>query len=167
MSHGRILQLGTTPIAPESFIDEFDLCDCTSFIGPIADSISNNCERKVDFDEFVNRLRSIAGDTFSVSYAGDASENPEAFIIFGRGFKEAYFGERLKAFKKITDAMTLYEFMSGTHQTWLVEETISERFGYYIYDENGYPMRLDSFFRKLPNDEEIKYWLGATLDYHY
>jgi hypothetical protein len=155
------------PIDSEAFIDEFDLCDNTSFLGPIADYISPDCERKVDFGELVALLRMVAGDTFTTSYAEDASENPEAFIIFGKGFKEAYFREQLKSFKKLADSMNLYEFMSGTHQTWLVEETISERFGYYIYDENEYPMRLDSFLRDMPNDKETKYWLGATLNYHY
>ena len=40
-----------------------------------------------------------------------------------------------------------------------------DKFGDYVF--SGYPMRIDDFIRRLPDKEEVTYWLGGTVDYHF
>ena len=65
-----------------------------------------------------------------------------------------------------TGTLTFDKFMSHEYIRQL-EEAICDKFGFYVVQDAFGLMPLDEFIRFLPDGDESKYWLWATVDYHY
>jgi hypothetical protein len=171
MSHSRILQLKPECITADSnLITADDFIENTAFLGPIADCISDGCDRREDFISLAKHLKNIIGtgneENYSWLFAENGAKMPEAYIIFRPGFKKAYFQNKYEAFIKRAGAMTLENFMSEEY-IWQLENVICDDFDFYIAEDAFNIEPLDKFIRSLPDDDECKLWLWATVDYHF
>ena len=129
-----------------------DLEDEDGFIGPIADYVSNECNREEDIAWFM-QLYGKHGVVFD--------KDKECFI-FKEGFKESYFKDRYDKIKDDMHNLTLEEFSSDPNKVYMIKRYVEERFGFYVYFDHA--ETLDSFVRELEYDTE--YYVGETIDYH-
>lgn len=156
--HSRIIQLSTKPIDKDNFLSESLFYD--GFVGTIADYVDENTDREKDikwFVEFLNR--------FPCTY-----NNDEKSIVFHKDFKEKYFEEKYKLFKKASENITLDDFCGNKNSTKIydISSLINDRYGFYVYFEDDYSLyTLDEFVRYNLEKREEKYYFGNTIDYHY
>ena len=163
MSHSRIFQFLTErPCEGWHGMNESDFLENNKFLGPIADNISENCNRKQDFMYLVDYMGTKLGKDvskfFSWFYADESTNNsnlPEAYVIFHASFKLAYFQNSFNLFKERVSALTLEDFASDTRHQQL-KETLEDIYSYYIFDPNSCVGSLDCFIRNLQNDKDIK-----------
>lgn len=150
--HSRIIQLSESFIGEEDYINEEVLID-NGFVNGMIDYVSSETDRENDIEWFVQYLQQFG----CVEYDGEK-------IVFKKGFKENYFKDRflqLKSkvaemeFKDFFDSLKLYELM----------KLIKHNYGFYVYIHDYY-YNLDDFVRYILK-EDVEYYFGTTLDYHY
>jgi len=179
MAHSRIFQLTDECLFKCGYtadvITESDFYEMDSFLGPIADYVSDECNRREDFDWLVEFLAKavdhdpVFKDYLAWHFAEGDNETAEAYITFKRGFKRSYFEKGYETFLSASKAVTMDLFMGSdtNFSLWMVKQTFGDKFGFYVWTEDSYPIVLDDFLRRLPDDEEITCWLGGTVDYHH
>ncbi|NLW24677.1 MAG: hypothetical protein GXY91_05485 [Clostridia bacterium] len=148
--HSRIFQLSDEKINKDDFITEENFYE-DSFIGSVADYVSDNIDRKEDIKWLMSCLEPY----------GVKLDKEEESIVFPKGFKQRYFEERFKKFKETVNGMTLNDFCDSI-KAWQLSQIIEKKFDFYIYV--SYPQPLDDFIRDL--EEEKKYFIGGIVDYH-
>jgi len=145
-------------LSADDFVD--DVC----FVGPIADYVSDECDSIDDFKWLIEALRSILGVDCERHFSWHCDPN-ETYIIFNPSFKTAYFQSQYKSFMELVSQTTIDNFSCRQHMQNL-EDTVQEKFGFYVASDSFSLEPLDSFIRSIPN-EESKFWLWTTIDYHY
>ena len=161
--HSRIFQIETSPVDKDNYIGESRYYD--SFVG----------QNGVDYvDEGTDRDDDI--EWLRKSLEGIATFEDDHFIITN---KKAYFEDKYDKFKKLIDnlgTMSIEDFMGnakeGTHydqtidyQMFLLEAAYDSKYEFYV-DSIDYNMKtMDEFMRKA--DENVPYYIGATIDYHF
>lgn len=160
--HSRIIQLEreienieNSPMTESTIVGDYD---GPYFVGVIADYISDDVDRYDDINWFTSYLKTFNSDKNKV-----VELNGEE-IIFKKGFKETYFKHRFDNFKKIANEFTLDKFVDS-FEVYSITSEIDDKYGFYIYGIDNSLKTVDSFIRELPN-EDIKYHIGTTLDYH-
>ena len=175
MAHSRIIQLRTTRMTEENDYECMTADDFCSFenlfIGTIAERVNDDCERREDFDELIEDFQNVLGagfeNHFSWEYADDDSAAmPEAYIVFKSTFKGTYFQNRHTSFLELAGNTSLDNFMDQSYIGQL-NKAICDKFDIYIAEGALEMQPLDTFIRSLPNGEEAKYWLWATLNYRH
>ena len=177
MGHSTVYQLTHTNLGTEDFMTYSDLFEENyGFFGPVADSMDDS-DRKDDFYCLIKQLTACDtavciddnGNGYSrhLSWKFNETKNDETFIKFLPGYKCMYFGEKYRQFIKAIDQITENKFMSPniTCQVTGSFKHFGDKFGDYVF--SGYPMKIDDFIRRLPDKEEVTYWLGGTVDYHF
>lgn len=149
--HSRIFQFSEQPIEPDDYIREEDFYD--NFVGYIADYVNGNTDRKADIAWLVSSLKS-----YGIIY-----NEEEESIIFPENFKTEYFKRRFDKFIKLVRELDLNKFSEDTFELWELQQLIEDKYGFYIYID--YYETLDSFIRNLHGEQ--KYYIGATIDYHF
>lgn len=155
--HSKIFQLSQTTIPEEEYISDMDFVDHW-FTYSIADYTSNS-----DRAEDIKWLKDVY-DGKGISFGTD--DGGEYIIIVD---KALYFQNGFSAFQnmlKVLQNASLEEFASSRtsmamHQ---LNEAYDDKYDFYV-DFDGYVQTLDRFIRE--NSDGGKYYIGATLDYHY
>ena len=154
--HSKIIQMDTKPISPEGFITEDMFFD--GFCGWIADYVSE-VDKEVRDDvvnDFIEGFQSGLRDWVTV--------NGEK-ITFKKGFKEFYIEKLLQSFKDIAEKATVSSIKDGM-LLYSLESLLGDPYGFYIYME-GYGLIQESRFLTHYVEEEIEYFFGGVIDYHY
>jgi len=179
MAHSRIFQLTDEYLFKggnaDDIINETDFYEIGSFLGPVADSVSDECDRKEDFDDLVEFLAKAVGhdpknnDLLAWHFSSEDSETAEAYITFKPGYRKEYFNKRYELFQAFVAQTTPDVFMGDDNNfsLWLLKQAFGDMFGFYVWLGEGYVVMLDDFLRRLPNDQEATYWLGGTVNYRY
>lgn len=166
--HSRIFQLEESKKEVEdNFLKENEIIDNYYwFLNRIADYVVDISDEKVRDENikwFVDDVLKTKNDEnlFEV-------DDEQKSITFFPGFKYRYFVKRYNHLKQIVNEIELDEFC----KQWSIkideiEDTIEDRFGFYIFNEEDGLITLDSFIRSLPNTDEITYYFGGILDYHF
>ena len=152
--HSRIFQVSMEPIEKADYIDESNYYDHW-FINSIADYVSDDTNRTEDLDWLTSYVKGIVVSD---------DEDGEFLIVTDR---EKYFKNAFEDFKKVIDEIkncTIKEFSKGLHNMWRIIHTYEDKYGFYV-DADGELITLDNFVRTCALNE--KYYIGATLDYHY
>lgn len=150
--HSRIFQLGLYPIGEDERIDSTDFNE-DSFVGSVADYVSDNCDRGEDIGWLVKHLAVHSHVLYN---------HEEKYLVFTEGFKEAYFKEAYNRVKDAMHTMTLETFATGGVELSKIQCAIENKLGFYVYFDH--PQTLDSFVREL--ECNTKYYIGGTVDYH-
>ena len=156
--HSRIFQLSTKgKISKDDYINEEGLNNPESsgswFINSIADYVTESNDRKDDIKWLLDTIE---------SYGIEFNEQEE-YIIFKKGFIENYFKERYNMFKEEVENLTLKNFIDF-FQACKLKSLIMEKYTFYINCGRLGLVSMDTFVRAL--EEDVKYYIGGTLDYH-
>lgn len=159
--HSRIFQLSKYPIAEDNYIRESKYYD-DWFTREIADYVDGDTDRAAD----IEWLKScVSGLEFGTDKHG------AFFIIKSR---EKYFEAAFKQFsmylEEINKQNTLHNFANGISGVWSLNNAHEDKFGFYVdfsTDEDVYNdmCSFDDFVRHSQDGE--KYYIGATIDYHF
>lgn len=118
--HSRIFQLSYEKINKDDFITEENFYE-DSFIGSVADYVSDNIDRKEDIKWLMERLKPY----------GAILNKKEESIFFPKGFKKKYFSKKFEELKKMVNEMTLEEFIDGI-TAYKLGQIIESKFDFYI-----------------------------------
>ena len=153
--HSRIFQVSMKPIENTDYIDESNYYDHW-FTNSIADYVSDSTNRIED----INWLESC---TKGIIVSSD--EDGEFLIVTDR---EKYFKNKFDAFKEAIEIIkdfTITEFVNDlSYDIWKVNNAYENKYGFYV-DTDEELITLDEFVRTCVLN--AKYYIGATLDYHY
>lgn len=159
--HSRIFQLSKEPIAKDDYITEHHYYD-DWFTREIADYVDDDTDRIED----IEWLKSCAS---GVEF--DTDEHGEYLIIKNR---EQYFEKSFQMFRKYLEEInrqnTLKDFANGINGMWSLNAAHEDKFGFYVdftMDADRYSdlVTFDNFMRTSKDGE--KYYIGATIDYHW
>ena len=157
--HSRIYQINKTPINKEDYIEESYYYDHW-FTHSIADYVNDNTDRDDDI-KWLKDCYEEKGFSFGTDDKG------EYFIIED---KSKYFAINFEAFQKALEELmksTLDDFMNGKCGTSLyrLKKSYNNKFGFYVECEDCGCETFDGFIRYAATG--VKYYIGATIDYHY
>jgi len=156
--HSKIYQISTTPIDKCNYIEEDDYYDHW-FTNSIADYVSENTDRDDDIKWLEDCLCNEG-----LSFGTD--NNGEYFIVSNKAkYFESKFEEFKKMLKELSNA-TFDDFIGYQcdSQMYRLREVYEDKFGFYV-DQDGDLMVFDEFIRRSHGSE--KYYIGATIDYHF
>lgn len=157
--HSRIYQISKTPIDKDDYIEESHYWDHW-FTNEVADYVNGSVDRDDDI-KWLKDCYEEGGLSFGID------DNGEYFIIED---KTKYFAQNFEAFQKALKELstaTLDDFMSGECGVSLyrLKESYNDKFGFYVECEDCGCESFDGFMRYAAIG--VKYYIGATIDYHY
>ena len=157
--HSRIYQISKTPINKEDYIEESNYYDHW-FTSSVADYVNGDTNRESDI-QWLKACYNNKGLSFGVDDGG------EYFIVED---KSKYFAERFERFKntlKELSSITLDDFANGTCgvKIYNLKFEYDDELGFYIDSEDTGLETFDAFIRYV--DNRTKYYIGATIDYHW
>ena len=135
--HSRIFQVSEKPIDKADYIEESNYWDHW-FIGSVADYVNDNCDRNDDIQWLADCAK---------GYSVGRDKNGEYLIIEN---KEKYFEDAFRQFKATLDVLkdcTLQDFTKDIFEMYGLKNAYEEK-----------------FIRNFP--ENVKYYIGGTIDYH-
>ena len=159
--HSRIYQISKTPVDMDDYIDEEKYYDHW-FTNSVADYVDGDTDRDDDI-EWLKDCYEKKGLSFG------QDDNGEYFIVEDKTkFFEANFEKFQKELKELSEK-TLDDFMSGESNMSLyrLKSSYDDELGFYVDDRNEYHgvVTFDRFMRCSTVGE--KYYIGATIDYHF
>lgn len=157
--HSRIYQISKTPIDKCDYIEEDNYYDHW-FTNSIADYVNGSTDRDDDI-KWLKDCYEKKGLLFG------EDENGEYLIVED---KSKYFAVNFEAFQKALKELsesTFDDFMSGECGIALyrLKEAYNDKFGFYVECESCGCETFDGFMRYA--EVGVKYYIGATIDYHY
>lgn len=157
--HSRIFQISKKPIDKSDYIEESNYYDHW-FTNQIADYVNGCTNREGDID-WLKSCYNNQGLSFG------ADDNGEYFIIKD---KNEYFAPKFESFQKNLQELsvaTLEDFVSykSSPQMYNLEESYDDKYGFYVDSEDTFLVSFDEFVRC--SEVGIKYYIGATIDYHF
>ena len=154
--HSRIFQLSKKPVT--NFLTGYDMEDHPSFLGPIADYVTDvSEERRRDAIKWL-------GEAPGIEIDGDQLK-----IVSKKEYFAGYFQEFQKAIRNAA-AGTLEDFIRPEmmYSLYDIERAVRDKFGFYAVLSDSYfndVIPLTDFVR---SSSEGEVWhLGSVLDYHY
>lgn len=157
--HSRIYQISKTPIDECDYIEESNYYDHW-FTNSVADYVNGDTDR----DEDIKWLKDCY-EEHGISFGEDdhgkyliVEDKTKYFTINFENFQ--------KALKELSEA-TLDDFMSGKCGTPLyrLKEAYDDKLGFYVECEDYGCETFDGFMRYAVVG--VKYYIGATIDYHW
>ncbi len=157
--HSRIFQISKQPIDKTDYIEEDNYYDHW-FTNQIADYVNGDTNRESDID-WLKSCYNNQGLSFG------ADDNGEYFVIED---KNKYFAPKFERFQKLLQelsAVTLDDFVSHktSLQMYSLKEAYNDRYGFYVDSEDIFLVSFDEFVRC--SKVGVKYYIGATIDYHF
>ena len=157
--HSRIFQISKTPIERCDYIEEDNYYDHW-FTHEVADYVDGNTDREDDI-QWLKDCYEENGLSFGVD------DNGEYLVVED---KSKYFAVNFEAFQKALKELsesTFDDFASGKCGVALyrLKESYNDKFGFYVECESCGCETLDGFIRYA--EVGVKYYIGATIDYHY
>ena len=159
--HSRIYQISKAPIDRDDYIKESTYYDHW-FLNSVADYVNEDTNRNDD----IKWLQSCYGNK-GLSFGQD--DNGKYFIVEDKAkYFETNFEEFKKALVELSN-ITIDDFISdkGGMDLYRLKSSYDDEFGFYIDDGGEYYglTTFDSFMRDANTGE--KYYIGATIDYHF
>lgn len=152
--HSRIFQVSMNPIQEEDYILESDYYDHW-FTNEIADYVNGDTDRE-------NDIEWLQG--YSTAFDFGTDNSGVYFIVKDKGeYFKPHFDRFMGALNKIKEC-TLTDFTYGLAEMWTLKDSYEDKFGFYV-NADGETMCLDNFVRRCATGE--KYYIGATIDYHF
>ena len=156
--HSRIFQISKEPIDKDDYIEESYYYD-QWFIGSIADYVNGVTHR----DDDIQWLKDCYEER-GLSFGAD--DGGEYFIIVD---KNKYFEPKFEVFKTQLGELlnaTLEDFASVKldMNVQRLRMAYEEKYGFYIDGDGWGTCTFDDFVRCGQNG--MKYYIGATIDYH-
>lgn len=157
--HSRIYQISKTPIDKCDYIEEDKYYDHW-FTNSVADYVDGDTDRGDDI-QWLKECYEEKGISFGTDDGG------EYFIIED---KAKYFTVNFESFQRALKELsesTFDDFVSGKSRVLLyrLKEAYNDKFGFYVDEEKCGLETLDDFIRYAVIG--VKYYIGATIDYHY
>ena len=157
--HSRIFQISLAPIDKDDYIEESYYWD-SSFIGSVADYVNDDTDRMSDI-EWLKDCYKDRGISFG------ADDSGEYFIIED---KVKYFAPKFETFQKALKELseiTIDDFINCScgMQMYKLKEAYIDEYGFYIDGHEETLETFDAFVHYARTDE--KYYIGATIDYHF
>lgn len=157
--HSRIYQISKNPIDKVDYIEESHYWDHW-FTGSIADYVNGDTDREDDI-KWLKDCYDNEGLSFGVDDDG------EYFIIED---KSQYFTKRFETFQKTLKELseiTLDDFVSSrsSMQMYTLKSVYDDKFGFYVDGDDTGMETFDECIRS--NSNGTKFYIGATIDYHF
>ena len=157
--HSRIYQTSTNPIDEIDYIEESHYYDHW-FTNSIADYVNGDTDRNEDI-AWLKECYDGSGLEFGVDDGG------EYFIVAD---KKKFFEEHFQTFKTTLKELTdksIDEFASHTidYLVCRLNAMYDDEFGFYVQDDDCGLCTLDYLIRS--KDNGAKFYIGATIDYHF
>lgn len=158
--HSRIFQISDKPIEKCDYINEAHYWDHW-FVDRIADYVNGDTDRESDI-EWLKSCYEYVDMTFGKDEGG------EYFII---NDKTKYFAKHFEEFHKAAvelSQITLDDFVNRRYSASLyrLKEADDDEFGFYVeWGSEGGTDTFDGFMRYA--EVGVKYYIGATIDYHW
>lgn len=119
---------------------------------------------EIDYTTFSELSNRFSKDIFSNVVKIDAEKET---ITLYPGFKEVWFGWKFESFKALASEATLEDF-TDTYFEYKIRTLLGASFDDFIYDsEDGYPKKIDKYFRDLQLNEPITFYCGGIVSFHY
>lgn len=157
--HSRIYQIGTKPIHKDDYIGEFNYYDHW-FTNSVADYVNGDTDRENDID-WLKSCYKEQGLSFGIDEGGEYFIIEDKSKYFAKSFEEFQ-----KALKELSE-ITIDDFLTTKYgiQMYNLKSAYDDEFGFYV-DGDGIGLEtFDTFVRYAEVD--TKYYIGATIDYHY
>lgn len=155
--HSRIFQLSTNPIKKEDYTDESEYYDHW-FTKSVADYVIDSDYR----DEDLKWLEDCY-ENQGIEFGKD--DNGEYLIIKSKHkYFENSFTKFMETINKIKN-YTIDDFINGFFEMWHLKNAYEDKYGFYTDVEDYGLITMDEFVRKF--SENVKFYIGGTLDYHY
>ena len=157
--HSRIFQISKTPIDSVDYIEEDKYYDHW-FTSSVADYVNGDTNR----DDDIKWLKDCYGNR-GLSFGHD--DNGEYFIVEDKiKYFEANFEKFQKELKELLEK-TFDDFMGGDMSLYRLNSSYDDESGFYIDDDGEY-YGITTFNRLMRGATEgTKYYIGATIDYHF
>lgn len=157
--HSRIYQISKNPIDKEDYIEESNYWDHW-FIGSIADYVNGDTDREDDI-KWLKDCYEERGISFGVDDDGE-------YIVIEDKVK--YFTPKFEFFQKALrelPASTIDDFIGCEcgYSLYNLKAAYDDEFGFYVDGDDTSMETFDSFIRSSSNG--MKFYIGATIDYHY
>ena len=157
--HSRIYQISNTPIDKCDYIEENKYYDHW-FTNSVADYVDGNTDRGDDIQWFKDCY-----ENRGLSFGAD--DGGEYFVIED---KLKYFTPKLEEFKTQIEELlnaTVEDFASVKldMNIYRLRMAYEEKFGFYIDGDDWGVCTLDDLIRS--NYNGSKFYIGATIDYHF
>lgn len=152
----NIIQLTKSPVPSDEYIVEEDFFD--DFLGGLADYFRNTdeTERKEIVQDWL--------EGFSTGGYRDYVVLGEDTIIFKKGFQELYARRRLDTLKVAVSTATVEDIISGSLRG-KINALIGDPIGTYLYTDMGF--FKEAVFLASYVEEEVPYYIGGVVKYHY
>ncbi len=153
--HSRIFQIEREALTEDEYIDSDSIPEW--FTNSVADYTSDDCSREDDIDWLMSvalgNIATVDGNklTFSSDVRRYFKEKHEAFI---------------KAAEKLSET-TFEDFVSSysvDSVLFNLKEAYNDRYGFYVYSDDGFLDTMDNFMRQVKDGET--YFIGGIVDYH-
>lgn len=162
--HGSIIQLSRKRLGRSDLLTlnkNYEDDSATYIAG--ADYIGKSYEpREKEIQYFMDWLIHEAGDDF-ITY-----DQEQLTVTFKVGFGSRFFSKRFEELRTLVNQTTLEEFSTLGMTDYYITNLACNPYGFQIYDD-GSIMSLDEFVRYITTkyQEDVTYYIGGTLDYHY
>lgn len=157
--HSRIYQISKNPIPKCDYIEESNYYDHW-FTNSVADYVNGDTNRDDDI-KWLKDCYENKGLSFGVDGDGEYLIVEDKIKYFSVNFENFQ-----NALKELSEA-TLDDFMSGECGTSLyrLKESYDDKFDFYVECEDCGCETFDGFMRYAIVG--AKYYIGATIDYHF
>jgi hypothetical protein len=157
--HSRIFQISTSPIHKDDYIEEDEYYDHW-FLHSVADYVNGNTDRGNDI-EWLQCCYKNNGLSFG------KDDDGEYFIVAD---KIKYFESKFEAFKQALGALstiTIEDFVNDKcgMDVYRLKAAYDDKFGFYIDSDDTSLVTFDEFIRFA--DMDTRFYIGATIDYHF
>lgn len=153
--HSRIFQIEKSPVAKDEYITSDYIPEW--FTNSVADYTSDASDREEDIEWLMSTelcdIASVVGN--KLIFSSDVS----------RYFKKKY--ESFITAAEILSKTTFDDFVGSNSvysNIFKLKESYSDRYGFYVYCEDGFLDTLDNFMRGVKCGEI--YYIGGVVDYH-
>lgn len=162
--HSRIFQISKKPIDKSDYIEESNYYDHW-FTNRIADYVNGDTDAAAD----IKWLRDCY-ESHGISFGADINDDGSHDVYLIVYDKNAYFAPKFERFQKTLQELsksTLEDFVSykSSLQMYHLQESYDNEFGFYVDSEDTFLVSFDEFVRC--SEVGIKYYIGATIDYHF
>lgn len=157
--HSRIYQISTKPIDKCDYIEESNYYDHW-FTNSVADYVNGDTNRANDID-WLQSCYKAQGLSFGVDECG------EYFVVED---KSKYFAKSFEVFQialKELSEITIDDFLTTKYgvKMYNLKSAYDDEYGFYVDGAEFGLETFDTFVRYA--DINVKYYIGATIDYHF
>lgn len=157
--HSRIFQIGIKPIHKDDYIEEDRYYDHW-FLHSVADYVNGDTNRESDI-EWLKSCYKEQGLSFGTD------EDGEYLIVED---KSKYFAKNFETFQKALKELsevTIDDFLTTKYgmKMYNLTSAYNDECGFYVDGDEVGMETFDTFVRYA--DINVKYYIGATIDYHF